>query len=259
MQLLFYLLLLLAFLFLTGCTASGDSKPQSTFNTNSQPVSHALFTSLLQKYVDEHGRVNYRGLLQDSASLNQYLQLLSQNPPGPNWTTNEKLAYWINAYNGFTLKLVLRHYPVKSIKNIGNKLAIPFVNTVWDISFIKIGDKSFTLNKIEHGILRKDFTEPRIHFAIVCASQSCPKLRREAYTAANIDTQLNNQAEIFINDPFRNKIQTNQVQISKIFSWFKGDFTREKSLIAYLNQYSTIKINPDARVSSLPYNWNLNE
>lgn len=222
-------------------------------------VSHQAFNGILQKYVSSAGNVNYKHLLKDSTSLSQYLKNLSNNPPATNWSRDEKLAYWINAYNGFTLQLILRHYPVKSIKDIGSKIKIPFVNTPWDAKFIRIGKNYVDLNHIEHGILRKQFSEPRIHFAIVCASVSCPKLLNEAYTPEKLNQQLNEQASNFINDPSRNKITPNAIRLSKIFSWFKGDFTKKGSLINFLNQYSKIKINPNASFSTLDYNWNLNE
>ena len=222
-------------------------------------VSHQPYQTLLQKYVSPEGKVNYRGLLKDSTSLNKYLNTLSNNPPASNWSREEQLAYWINAYNAFTLQLILRHYPVKSIKDIGDKIKIPFVNTPWDAKFIRIGKNFVDLNYIEHSILRKKFSEPRIHFAIVCASVSCPKLLNEAYTPEKLNQQLDNQARAFINDPSRNKIKPDAIQVSKIFSWFKGDFTKKGSLISFLNNYSKVKINQNASFSTLDYNWNLNE
>jgi hypothetical protein len=134
------------------------------------PVSHASFTDLLKKHVAASGKVNYKGFIRDSLQLNQYLELLSDNPPQNSWSREDQLAYWINAYNAFTLQLIIRNYPLKSIKDIGSRIKIPFVNTPWDIKFIRIGKRKFDLNNIEHDILRGKFKEPRIHFAIVCAS-----------------------------------------------------------------------------------------
>ena len=254
-SILFFTIILLG-----NCSSDKPIKEKERISySTSEPVSHQLFSTLLQKYVSPTGRVNYLGLRQDTLTLNQYLKNLSRNPPKANWSTPEKLAYWINAYNAFTLQLVLRHYPVKSIKAIGSKVQIPFVNSVWDITFINIGDNKMTLNEIEHQILRKRFKEPRIHFAIVCASVSCPKLRNEAYTALALNQQLDEQARIFINDPARNQLAPDKIKISKIFSWFKGDFTHNESLIDYLNRYSRIKINSKAQVNTLDYNWSLNE
>ena len=129
----------------------------------------------------------------------------------------------------------------------------------WDIKFIEINGKKLDLNNIEHSILRKKFDEPRIHFAINCASFSCPKLRREAYEAHQLNAQLQEQAVDFINDPQRNIIKEDQVEISKIFSWFKGDFTKDGSLKDFLNQYAKITIDEDVKISHLTYDWSLND
>lgn len=229
-----------------------------TIRLQAAPISHDQFTVLLKKHVSPAGKVDYKGFIKDSTQLNQYLKQLSDNPPQKTWIKEEELAYWINAYNAFTIQLIIRNYPLKSIKDIGSSIKIPFINTPWDIKFIRIGKERLDLNKIEHGILREKFNEPRIHFAIVCASVSCPKLLNEAYEAANINAQLDTQARAFINDPSRNKITSNQAQLSQIFSWFRGDFTKQGNLISFINKYSKVKINPNARISSLDYNWNLN-
>jgi len=223
------------------------------------PISHSMYDALLKKCVSTTGKVNYQGFIKDKTQFAQYLQLLSNNPPQQNWSKDEQLAYWINAYNAFTIQLITQHYPLKSIKDIGSSIAIPFVNTPWNIKFIRIGKETYDLNNIEHDILRRKFNEPRIHFAIVCASVSCPKLLNEAFTGAKINQQLDAQARSFINDPSRNKISANRIQTSEIFNWFKGDFTKNGSLISFLNKYSKVKINANASVSTLDYNWNLNE
>ena len=115
------------------------------------------------------------------------------------------------------------------------------------------------LDEIEHSILRKQFNDPRIHFSLVCASRSCPPLRTEAYEAATIDQQLNDQGRIFLTDKSKNVITPREIQISKIFSWFKGDFTKNGSLIDFLNKFSPVKIDKNADIDHLDYNWNLNE
>ena len=136
--------------------------------SDTRPMTHEVWDELTRKHVTESGVVNYKGIIQDSIQFNAYLDLLSSHLPNEtNWTREERLAYWINAYNAFTVKLIIDHYPVVSIKDI--KKGIPLVNSVWDIQFIEIGGKSYDLNNIEHGILRKEFYEPRIHFAINCA------------------------------------------------------------------------------------------
>ncbi len=224
----------------------------------SSPIEHTLWDELLQNHVSEDGLVDYRGFMSDSAKLNQYLNVLSQNHPNDSWSESEQLAFWINAYNAFTVKLILKHYPVSSIKDI--KRGIPFVNTVWDIKFIEIGDRTYDLNKIEHGIIRKHFDEPRIHFAINCASISCPTLAGYAYIAMDLDTQLDQAAFAFINDPIRNQIQSGEVKLSKIFSWFSGDFKKSApSIREFVNRYAKTKIPASADIDYLDYDWSLNE
>ena len=226
----------------------------------SKAIHHEQWTLLLQKHVDNLGNVNYGGFQDDSTRLNAYLDLLRLNPPDPEiWSREAQLAYWINLYNAFTIKLIIRHYPLKSIKDIGSKIQIPFINSPWDIKFININDEMLDLNNVEHSILRKKFDEPRIHFAINCASYSCPKLRREAFEAQKLNAQLEEQSIDFINDPKRNILAKDHVKLSKIFDWFQGDFTKSGSLIDFINQYSEIAIPKKAKISYLDYNWSLNE
>jgi hypothetical protein len=247
-------LLIFVFSAVTGCS---KLDPQQA---GTEPVSHQIFDELLMKYVNSEGDVDYKGLKTDRARLKEYLKLLSDNPPNDvQWSREEKLAYWINVYNAFTLELVLEHYPVESIKDIGSKIQIPFVNTPWDIKFIKIGDKEYDLNNIEHNIIRKVFNEPRIHFAVNCASFSCPKLRNEAYTGEKLEKQLNDQTINFLNDSDKNQITQERLSLSKIFSWYGGDFTNGQSKIEFIQQFTEVEISPDAKIDYLEYDWSLNE
>ncbi|HSF53240.1 MAG TPA: DUF547 domain-containing protein [Algoriphagus sp.] len=224
------------------------------------PPSHQIWNQLVKVHVKPDGKVDYRGFIRDKPKLEQYLTLLSDNAPDrKTWSKNQQLAYWINAYNAFTVKLIVDNYPVKSIRDLGPELKIPLIKDVWHYKFFKIGGVESSLDEIEHSILRKEFDEPRIHFAINCASVSCPPLLNEAFTAENIEAQLSKVATTFINDSSRNKISPDQAQISSIFSWFKGDFTKNGSLIDFLNKYSKVKLKPNAKISHLDYNWNLNE
>jgi hypothetical protein len=219
--------------------------------------SHQQWDKLLRKHVNASGMVSYKGFQKDKAELDVYLKTLSDSAPQSSWSADEQKAYWINAYNAFTVALILKHYPVKSIKDIGGK--IYKVNTPWDIKFVNIGGKKYDLNNIEHGILRKKFDDPRIHFALVCASISCPRLRNEAYTAAQLNAQLEDAGKDFLNDKSKNRISANKADLSKYFSWYKGDFTKNGSLADYINKYSVTKINTNTKIGSLDYNWNLNE
>ncbi len=219
--------------------------------------SHQQWDKLLKKHVYASGMVNYKCFQKDKAELDAYLKTLSNNPPQNTWNENEQKAYWINAYNAFTISLILKHYPVKSIKDIAGK--IYKINTPWDIKFINIGGEKYDLNNIEHRILRKKYDDPRIHFALVCASISCPRLRNEAYSAAKLNVQLENAGREFLNDKSKNRISTNKAELSKYFSWYKGDFTKNTSLAEFLNRYSNVKLNAKADIDFLNYNWNLNE
>jgi hypothetical protein len=254
MNSLIHLLLLCCLLTNISC----NSAPPLQENNN-EPVTHEQWSGLLGKYVSPAGKVDYQGFIKDSLSLNAYLMVLEENAPNNNWTENEQKAYWINAYNAYTIQLIIRYYPLRSIKDIGNSIQVPFVNTPWDLKFIRIGNHTYDLNNIEHDILRENFDDPRIHFAIVCASRSCPKLLDAAYEAAKLHQQLDQQTRVFLKDESRNKISNDEASVSKIFDWFEDDFTRKGSLINFLNQYSEVRIDEKAKISYLPYDWGLNE
>ena len=228
--------IILAILIL-GCVSCSIKKPEYQ-SSSSSPVEHILWDQMLKKYVNSDGWVNYREWLKDRDKLNEYLSILSNNPPNSNhWSYNARLAYWINAYNAFTIALILDNYPLKSITELHPFPYLPTINTIWHKSFFEIGGQPSSLDIIEHKILRVRFNEPRIHFAIVCASYSCPKLRAEAYTETEVQSQLEDQAVEFINDKRRNIIDSERTKLSQIFWWFKRDFTKNGTLIGYINQY----------------------
>ncbi len=228
-------------------------------SADSKPVTHEIWNGLLKKHVNADGWVDYKGFIRDSSELNRYLKVLeASHPNDKTWSRNEQMAYWINAYNAYTIQLIVRNYPVKSIKDIKKGLA--FVNSVWDIKFIKIQGFTYDLNNIEHNILRPIYKDPRVHAAVNCASYSCPKLRPEAYTAVRLDEQLNDAMAGFVNDPTRNRISSSKAEISEIFKWFKGDFEQNgQNLRAFLNQFSKEKISDKTDITHLDYNWSLNE
>lgn len=248
------LLLLSVFILLAPC-CQGQPRGQGT-----TPPSHQLWSQLLARHVDSQGMVSYRGFIADRTELERYLTTLSQTPPDPEqWSRAEQLAYWINAYNAFTVKLIIENYPLKSIQDLHPTIKIPGISTVWHKKFFKIGGQESSLDEIEHQILRKQFNEPRIHFAINCASNSCPPLRAEAYTARQLEEQLEEQARNFINNPRYNQISSQRAELSKIFNWFGGDFTEKGSLIDYLNRYSKVPLRTNARLKYRDYDWALNE
>lgn len=241
-------------LLFNACLSIGDAP---NYDSDKEPPSHQQWDQMVNKHVTPDGWVDYKGFIQDSAKLNSYLQALKNTLPDDDWTKKEKIAYWLNVYNAFVVKLLIDHYPVESIKDIGPTLSIPTVRDVFTIDFFKIGGKELSLNDVEHNILR-NMNEPRIHFAVNCASISCPKLRDEAYTAEKLDYQLNDQADFFLNESGENELSPDQVKISKIFSWFTKDFTKEGTVIDYLNKFSDVEINPDADIDYKDYDWDLN-
>ena len=213
----------------------------------------ATFNSLLKKHVDAKGNVNYKAFKKDQTKLKSYLSYLNKTTPQKNWSAAKTKAFWVNAYNAYTIQLILDNYPLKSILKIKQK-----GKDAWNIPFAKVGGKTYTLNHIEHKILRKDFNDPKIHVGVNCASGSCPQLGNFAFTETNYKAKTTELMKKFINDPNRNKISENKVELSKIFEWFKGDFTKKGSLIDYLNKYSNTKISPKAKIRFLEYDWSLN-
>jgi len=229
------------------------------YNSSSKPINHGIWDSLLQEHVTEDGQVDYKGIIKDSLRFYKYIGLLKNNHPNDaNWSKDEQLAYWINAYNAFTVQLIVDHYPVKSIKDIKN--GIPFVNTVWDIKFINIEGANYDLNNIEHGIIRKQFNEPRIHVAVNCASISCPRLRNEAFVVERLDSQLDDNLRYFLANPVKNKFSQKEVKLSKILKWYSGDFKTEPygNVRQMIKQYGPPH-SEDAAINYLDYDWNLND
>jgi len=215
---------------------------------------HSSWNTLLKKHVSSSGNVSYNGFKADVSSLNQYLNLLKENQPTSNWSKNEKLAYWINVYNANTISLMVKNWPVTSIKKITQNGKGP-----WDIPFIKLEGKTYSLNDIENNIIRKRFNEPRIHFAVNCAAKGCPPLRNEAFMSAKLNSQLQEQTTKFINNPNRNTITSTSVQLSKIFDWYKVDFTKNGSLVDFINKYAKIQATTSAKITFNDYNWEVNK
>ena len=214
----------------------------------------SIFDSLLQKNVDKTGRVDYQSLKNNETLLDNYLAYIQNNEPTKDWSSNKKKAFWINTYNAYTIKIILNNYPLKSIRDI--KID---GKTAWKIPFVKVGQKRYTLDQIEHKILRKKFNDPRIHVGINCASVSCPRLWNFAFTEDNIASSLDNLMKEFINNTTRNKISKNNLEISEIFNWFSKDFIKNGTIINYLNTYAAIKISEKASIKYLTYDWSLNK
>jgi hypothetical protein len=210
---------------------------------------HSIWTAELKKYVSADGQVNYAAWEKDQAALDRYLAQLASTQPLSNWSTNVQLAYWINVYNAFTVKLILEHYPVQSIKDIqqGNP---------WDHLWINLGGKTYSLNQIENEFIIQRFRDPRIHFALNCGARSCPPLLNEAYEPARLDVQLTTRTASFITNPQFNQLNVSPARISLIFEWYKADF--KPDVISFLNTYTPAPISTEMALDYLPYDWALN-
>ena len=218
------------------------------FLLHAQKNIHHRWNNQLQKYVADTGQVNYNAWQKDREHLDAYILTLAQFPPEESASKNHKLSYWINTYNALTVQLILNHYPLKSIKEI---------KAPWDAPCFTAEGKKFSLGDIEHKILRK-MGEARIHFAINCASASCPKLFNYAFEEKKLEQQLEKVTRDFINDPSKNKITESQVELSKIFLWFGKDFGSKSERMAFLERYSGIVLSRP-KIHYLVYDWSLNE
>jgi hypothetical protein len=187
-----------------------------------------------------------------SGSLDKAYQELSAFKLGSLSSREEKLAFYINAYNILALKMVADHWPTESIKDNGSLLS-----PVWDKTAGELGGKQVTLGEVEHNILRP-MGEPRIHLAIVCASVSCPNLRNEPYTAGQLNKQLDEQARNFLANPGKGlKIEKDSLRVSQIFDWFEKDFAASGDVNGFIKKYKPNA--PDLKIkANLPYDWGVN-
>ncbi|MGD8764768.1 MAG: DUF547 domain-containing protein [Desulfobacteraceae bacterium] len=220
-------------------------------------VNHAIYTELLKKYVI-NGKVDYAGFKSEEASLDRYLKLL-EAVDSKSLSRDEQFAFYVNAYNAWTIKLILSRYPdVKSIKNLGSLFKSP-----WKKEIVRLDGEVMTLDNIEHDILRPRFNDPRVHFAINCAAISCPPLSSVPYRADILNDQLNESTRSFLNNPGSYKLDGNDLYVSRIFKWFAEDFNYDV-LGFYLNYANDeLKQKLEAkrttlRIKYLHYDWGLN-
>lgn len=257
---------------------------QMNIRAEESGMDYSIYNQLLKKYVTDQGFVDYKGLKQDNL-LAQSLEIMKNvsDVDYVQWNEKEQIAFWCNAYNLFTLKAIADHYPIKAgwLSSLTYpKNSIRQISGVWDqLTFETLG-KKYTLSQIEHEILRVKFNEPRIHFAIVCASIGCPVLRNEAYTGRQLEEQLEDQTKRFLSHPqnFRIDKEKSNVYLSSILSWFGEDFTRsfstetkynhlssnERAVINFISQYASDAIKQDFEtgkfsISYNSYDWTLNE
>lgn len=224
---------------------------------------HASWTSVLSEHAMDDG-FRYEALHHSRGGLDEYLAQLADVQTTDSWTRSERLAYWVNAYNAYTIDLVLANYPLTSVRDIGPFRSWGFLKPV-----VRVPGRRIRINlyALEHWILRRRFSEPRIHFAINCASVSCPVLAPQAYRASDLDEQLERAATEFIRDPRRNRIDpaTDSFQLSALFRWFRRDFGgTEAAVRAYVARYlpgetaAWVK-ESEPSLDYLEYDWSLND
>ena len=223
-------------------------------------IDHTLWDADLQKYVDADGRVDYRQWKADGTeSLDRYLAELSRGDLTAQTSQEAKLAFWINAYNAVTVRGILREYPTTSIRNHTAKL---WGYNIWEDLLLPVGGRRFSLEQIEHEVLRK-MDEPRIHFAIVCASVGCPRLLNRAYTPADVDEQLEMNAQDFFARPQNFRMDGDTVYLSSILDWFGEDFGDSTGQVLGRIRQWVPEADRDAlsgrvNVKYLDYDWDLN-
>jgi len=197
----------------------------ATLVAGTHAFDHSAFERLLAAHVTADERVDYDAFGRAPAFA-AYLDQLARARPDT-LSRDEQLAFWINVYNAYTIQLVNVHGERQSIRNINKTLGVIKAMGPWKEEIVRAGGLTTSLDFVEHGIIRKRFAEPRIHFALVCAARSCPPLRREAYTAARLESQLEDQARVFIaRSPAKNRfdVASGTAHLSPIFVWFKDDF-----------------------------------
>ena len=259
-------ILILCLLLLSVCSVfflyhfrvEADSRTQQSIEGTA--LSHALFDQVLQEQVDENGRVNYTKLKANPEKFEAYLDLLAAANPAE-WSYNSQLVFWINAYNALVIKGVIDHYPITSVRKV--KLFNGFFSR---LKFQAAG-KTYTLNQIEHGIIREEFADPRVHFALVCASRSCPPLQNRAFTAETIEERLEPLTFNFIRNPEQVRIDRakRRVYLSKIFKWYDDDFKVGYDGVAdFLADYLPSEDvdfleSENIKFQYLDYDWTLND
>ncbi len=222
-----------------------------------EDVDNEIYGRLLSRFVSG-GVVDYRGFKAEEGKLDQYLEQLERTNTSE-LTANARLAFYINAYNAWTIRLVLGGYPgIKSIRDLGAVFSSP-----WAKKICRIDGKILSLDDIEHGIIRPGFRDPRIHFAVNCASRGCPPLASEPYSGVSLDEQLDTAARNFINDPARYRIDGNMLFVSMIFKWYASDFT--DGVLNFIIKYARGDLlraltdkGDNIKIRYLKYDWSLN-
>jgi hypothetical protein len=251
---------------LGGAGPPAEAAARATSTVVRDTLDHGRFDRLLASFVDAEGDVDYARLRARADSvLAPYLRRLARTDPA-GLGRDARLAFWINAYNAYTLKLIVEHYPVQTIWAVTPGPAAPKDNSPFALEVGRVADTMRTLDEIEHEIIRRRFDEPRIHFALVCAAKSCPRLRREAYTGPRLDAQLADQTRTFLHDDQKNRIPAgpDRIALSRILKWYGGDFGDEAALQRFMAPYFEGEVRDRLaaaayEVTYRPYDWALND
>jgi len=229
-------------------------------DTAGKDFDHSAYELVLNDFVTGEGFVDYIALSKKPKNLNLYISELAKADTD-NLSNYEYLALMLNAYNAFTLKLIIENPGIESIKDISS-------GQRWDDKRWNVGDKTLSLNEIEHDIIRKRYGEPLVHFALVCAAKSCPKLRNEPFTGSKLLFQLNDQAAHFFSQQqnFRWDADSNKVYLSEILDWFRYDFAEnERGVVEYTVNYIDPQAaegikgsNENIKIKYISYDWSLN-
>ncbi len=265
--------------------AFGVLSPLFSAESTAEPFDYTDYAEVLMKYVDARGMVNYKGLKDNRENLDGFASALGDLDTAiyNAWDDNSKIAFIINTYNALTLKLIIDHYPIKASffkRFIWPKNSIRQISGAWDKITFQVMGQNITLDHIEHGILRKQFNEPRIHMALVCASKGCAQLANVPFIGENLDEQLDHYANLFVNNPEKVRIDQEKkvVHLSSYFKWYGQDFVKtygtdekfkkfndaERASLNFISKYlneedRTHLINEDYSIKYLKYDWSLNE
>ena len=242
---------------IAACGASQTSAPTDAAVPEAPfDLTHAHLDALLAEHVDDQGLVDYGALQADRAGLNSYLANVAAatREEFEAWESTDRLAFLINAYNAYTLQLVIDHWPIDSIRDT-HALGNP-----WDHFEFPLLGARVTLNQIEHELIRSTFNEPRIHFALVCAAVSCPPLRRTAWRGETLDEDLESATRSFLSDDSMNDLSDpNHLRLSALFDWYGDEFAAASgSVAAYVDAHSELDIPASAEIDFLQYHWDLN-
>lgn len=248
-----------------------------------QTLSHADFDRVLQHFVNDKGRVDYAALQQHAGDLERYYSLLAAHSPDSHPelfpTEHDRLAYWINAYNAAAIQIVLAHYPITSVADVRRPWVfffLPRKSGFFLFQRLTLGGATTSLYTLENRVIRKRFADPRIHFALNCASLGCPHLPQHAFHAADLEAQLDREARAFVAKARNVRVDhtTKTVWLSEIFKWYKKDFLawyrhthpqHDATLLSYIAAYlpadkaAELQRAAPYRIRFVPYDWCLND